>query len=111
LEDGKRVLYNAINSECKYLLTTTWYNINDENYHMTHVNHGNDITPEKVLEHGVAGFYGVCLHSEPFNLPKPEFYLEELPEINGYESGVRKGLAFYYFIDFERCKSHSMPTI
>jgi len=95
LDEGKKVLNNILKSNCKYLLTTTWYNINDENYHISHVNEGNDVSLEKVWERGAAGFYAPCLESEPFNFPKPEFYLEESTMVHGYENGNRKGLAFY----------------
>ena len=95
LEDGKKVIANILKSKCKYLLTTTWYNPTDENYFQTHTNPDREVTLDRQWEAGAAQFYPVCLHSEPFNLPKPEFYIEEKPVVDGYENGVRKGLAFY----------------
>lgn len=95
LEDGKKVIENILKSKCKYLLTTTWYHLEDKNYSQTHINPDREVTLDRQWEAGAAQFYPVCLHSEPFNLPKPEFYIEEKPIVDGYENGVRKGLAFY----------------
>ena len=95
LEDGKKVINNILKSKCKYLLITTWYSLNDENYANTHLNKDNDVSVNGNWHRGAAAFYPVCLHSAPFNFPKPEFYIEEKPTVNGYDEGVRKGLAFY----------------
>ena len=110
LEDGKKVIANILKSKCKYLLTTTWYNPTDENYFQTHINHDREVTLDRQWEAGAAQFYPVCLHSEPFNLPKPEFYVEEKPVVDGYENGVRKGLAFYD-LDKLRGKIQVTPII
>jgi hypothetical protein len=93
LEGGKKAIQNILKSKCKYLLTTTWYSLNDPNY--THENRDNTVTVEANWDRGAAAFYPVCLHSSPFNFPKPEFYIEEKPKVDGYDNGVRKGLAFY----------------
>ena len=93
LEDGQKAIANILKSKCKYLLTTTWYSLNDPNY--THENRDNTVTVEANWDRGAAAFYPVCLHSAPFNFPKPEFYIEEKPKVDGYDQGVRKGLAFY----------------
>lgn len=106
LEDGKKVIANILNSKCKYLLTTTWYSLNDENYN--HENRDNTVTLDAQWERGAAAFYPVCLHSEPFNFPKPELYIEEKTEVDGYENGVRKGLAFY---ELDKLKAHFKPTL
>jgi hypothetical protein len=95
LEDGKKVIANILKSKCKYLLTTTWYSLTDEDYPQTHTNYDREVTLDRQWEAGAAQFYPVCLHSAPFNLPKPEFYIEEKPLVDGYENGIRKGLAFY----------------
>jgi hypothetical protein len=95
LEDGKKAINNILKSKCKYLLTTTWYNLNDENYFQKHINANNDVTLEAQWERGAAAFYPICLHSEPFNFPKPELYIEEKSIVDNYEGGNRKGLAFY----------------
>jgi hypothetical protein len=110
LEDGKKVISNILKSKCKYLLTTTWYNPTDENYFQTHINPDREVTLDRQWEAGAAQFYPVCLHSEPFNLPKPEFYIEEKPVVDGYENGVRKGLAFYD-LDKLRGKIQVTPII
>ena len=106
LEDGKKAIANILNSKCKYLLTTTWYNLNDENYN--HENRDNTVTLDAQWERGAAAFYPVCLHSEPFNFPKPEFYIEEKPKVEGYDNGVRKGLAFY---ELDKLKTYFKPTL
>jgi len=93
LEGGQKAIANILKSKCKYLLTTTWYSLNDPNY--THENKDNTVTVEANWDRGAAAFYPVCLHSAPFNFPKPEFYIEEKPKVDGYDNGVRKGLAFY----------------
>jgi len=95
LEGGQKAIANILKSKCKYLLTTTWYSLNDENYHLNHENKDNTVTVEANWDRGAAAFYPVCLHSKPFNFPKPEFYIEEKPKVDGYDNGVRKGLAFY----------------
>lgn len=93
LDGGQKAIANILKSKCKYLLTTTWYSLNDPNY--THENRDNTVTVEANWDRGAAAFYPVCLHSAPFNFPKPEFYIEEKPKVDGYDQGVRKGLAFY----------------
>jgi hypothetical protein len=85
LEKGKKIIENILKSKCKYLLSTTWYNLNDKDYYKMHDNAG--VTPGR--------FYPVCLLSEPFNLPQPELYLEEIPVVEHYDTGVRKGLGFW----------------
>jgi SAM-dependent methyltransferase len=84
-EKGKKVIENILKSKCKYLLSTTWYNMNDSTYHEMHENTG--VTPGR--------FYPVCLSAEPFNLPLPEFYIEESPVVDHYDTGTRKGLGFW----------------
>jgi hypothetical protein len=95
LEDGRKAINNILKSKCKYLLTTTWYDLNDENYSQRHINANNTVTVDANWERGAAAFYPVCLHSEPFNFPKPELYIEEKSIVDNYEGGTRKGLAFY----------------
>jgi FkbM family methyltransferase len=95
LEDGQRIIKNILKSKCKYLLSTTWYHLDDENYFKSHINKDGEADLENQLNTGTAYFYPVCLHSEPFNLPQPEFYFEEKPKVDGYENGVRKGLGFW----------------
>jgi len=85
LELGKRAVNKIINSKCKYLLSTTWYNLHDEQYYKNHIN----------SEVSTGRFYPVCLLSNPFNLPRPELYLEEDVVVDGHDTGVRKGLGFW----------------
>ena len=42
IEDGKKIVENILNSNCKYLLSTSWYNVIDNQYHKKHVNKGAD---------------------------------------------------------------------
>jgi hypothetical protein len=85
LQDGKKIINNIINSKAKYLLSTTWYNVIDSEYHTKHVN--NDV------EYG--RFYPVNLMSKPFNLPKPEMIIEEDVEVEDYIKGNRKTLSLW----------------
>ena len=85
LEDGKKLLSNLLNSNCKYLLTTTWYNIDDKTYYLKHVN--KDVP--------LGRWYNVNLMSEPFNMPEPEYIIEEVNQIVDYDKGVRKVLALW----------------
>ncbi|NBT57878.1 hypothetical protein EBT16_03740 [bacterium] len=99
LEKGKMVIKNILDSKCRYLLSTTWYNLNDPDYHRGHVNR--DVPTGR--------WYPVCLSSDPFNLPAPEFLIEEKPFVDGYESGNRKGLGFW---DLDKIrKGNSSPSM
>jgi len=92
LEDGKKIISNILNSNCKYLLTTTWYNINNKEYYKEHINE--DVP--------IGRWYGVNLMSEPFNFPDPEYIIEEINEIVGYSDGIRKTLGLW---DIQKLKS------
>lgn len=85
LEQGKKAIQKILNSKCRYLLSTTWFSLTDDEYYKTHKN----------VEVDPSRFYPVCLRSEPFNLPAPELYLEESPHVENYDAGVRKGLGFW----------------
>lgn len=85
LEDGKKIIDNILKSECKFLLSTTWYNIHDREYHLKHEN--------REVSHG--RFYPVNLMSEPFNLSEPIFIIEENVEVEDYDKGNRKVLALW----------------
>lgn len=110
LEGGKKAIQNILKSKCKYLLTTTWYSLNDENYYLNHENKDNTVTVDANWERGAAAFYPICLHSAPFNFPKPELYIEEKPKVDGYDQGVRKGLAFYELDKLRQQVQISEPT-
>lgn len=85
LEDGKKIIESIKKSNCKYVLMTTWRNINDNDYFKSHIN--SDI---QYGEH-----YHINLMSEPFNLPDPEDYIVEDTIVEGYEDGVRKVLGLW----------------
>lgn len=85
LEQGRKAIQKILNSKCKYLLSTTWFHLTDEEYYKTHTNV--EVEPSR--------FYPVCLRSAPFNLPAPDLYLEEIPRVENYDTGVRKGLGFW----------------
>lgn len=85
INDGKKIVENILKSNCKYLLSTTWYNINDKTYYQRHDNRGADY----------GNFYPVNLMSEPFNLPDPETYIVEDVVVDGYDDGNRKVLGFW----------------
>jgi hypothetical protein len=98
LEKGKAAIENILKSKCKYLLSTTWYNINDPQYHIKH-------TENREIDAG--RFYPVCLLSEPFNFPAPEFYFEEQVAVANHENGNRKGLGFW---NLEEIRKHRINT-
>lgn len=91
IEDGLQIVKNIINSNCKYLLSTTWYNINDENYFQLHEN--------RIINYG--RFYPVNLMSTPFNFPKPIEIIEEDVFVENYDLGVRKVLALWKIEDLK----------
>lgn len=85
LDDGKRIMRNIINSKCKYLLSTSFYNINNKEYYKTHVNQ--DITNGR--------WYCLNLMSPPFNFPEPELIFEEDAKVDDYDNGMRKILGLW----------------
>jgi hypothetical protein len=89
--DGLQLVKNIINSDCKYLLSTTWYNVNDENYFQLHKN--------RIIDYG--RFYPVNLMSTPFNFPKPIEIIEEDVFVENYDLGVRKVLALWKIEDLK----------
>jgi hypothetical protein len=91
IDDGLQIVKNIINSNCKYLLSTTWYNINDENYFRLHEN--------RTIDYG--RFYPVNLMSTPFNFPKPIEIIEEDVFVENYDLGVRKVLALWKIEDLK----------
>ena len=93
LEDGKKIVSNILNSNCKYLLATTWYNLNDKTYYNKHENYN--------VEYG--RWYALNLMSKPFNFPEPERIIEEEAKIDGYDDGVRKILGLW---DIEKIKNN-----
>lgn len=91
IEDGIKLVKNILNSDCKYLLSTTWYNINDDNYFKLHEN--------KNVDYG--RFYPVNLMSEPFNFPKPLEIIEEDVFVENYDIGNRKVLGLWKIDDLK----------
>ena len=85
IEDGKKIVDNILNSNCKYLLSNSWYNVIDKEYHLKHINNGADY----------GRFYPVNLMSEPFNFPEPELIIEEDVVVEDYNKGNRKTLLFW----------------
>jgi hypothetical protein len=98
LEKGKAAIENILKSKCKYLLSTTWYNINDPQYYTRH---------NENREVDIGRFYPVCLLSNPFNFPAPEFYFEEQITVANHENGNRKGLGFW---NLEEIRRHRINT-
>ncbi len=93
VEDGKKIVANILKADCKYLLSTTWYNLQDKNYHKKHHNRG--------AEYG--RFYPVNLMSAPFNFPEPDFYIEENVQVDDFDNGNRKVLALW---DLQKVRDH-----
>ena len=99
LEDGKKIVNNILESDCKYLLATSWYDPSDSNFHKTHINQD--------VPHG--RFYFLNLMSEPFNLPSPEFYIDEGVFYDG--DGKRKGLGFWDLSKVKETLSNPIKTV
>lgn len=91
IEDGKQIIQNILKSKCKYLLSTSWYNVNDIEYYKKHEN--------KQVDHG--SFYAVNLMSDPFNFPEPDDIIEEVVKVENYDLGNRKVMALW---DIERLR-------
>ena len=93
LYEGKIILENILNSECKYFLSTTTLN----------VIRGGDFSNYKNKEIEYYGrHYMVNLLSEPFNFPEPLEYILEPPWIDMYDDGERKVLALW---DLEKVRN------
>lgn len=86
VEDGRTILANVLKSDSKYLISTTWYNVNDPEYFKKHDNRGADSTGR---------FYPINLMSRPFNFPEPDDYVEEAIMVDGHDTGNRKVLAIW----------------
>ena len=101
LEDGVKIVNNILRSKCKFLLSTTWYNVVDDSYHEKHKNTG--------AIHG--RFYPVNLMSEPFNLSKPELVLEESVVVDDYVLGNRKVLGFWDLTKIKNTNPNNKTTL
>lgn len=85
VDNGYKIVQNVLNSNCKYVISTTWYNINDPEYYKAHDNRGAD----------TGRFYPINLMSAPFNFPEPNDFVEEVVHVDGHDLGVRKTLAIW----------------
>jgi hypothetical protein len=102
LESGAKIIENILKSKSKYLLSTTWYNVIDKEYHKKHIN--KDV--------GYGRFYPVNLMSEPFNLPEPEMIIEEDVIVEDYNLGNRKTLSLWNLDEIrQRLKMKNSVTI
>lgn len=90
IEDGDLILKNILKSKCKYLLTTTTYNILNKK----------SIYKNKTID--VGRHYMVNLMENPFNFPKPISFIEEIPWIDGYDNGERKVLGLWEIKDIKK---------
>jgi hypothetical protein len=101
LHDGKKIIENILNSNCKYLLSTTWAKKTESGWSKCNPN---DVSRENEgVEYG--RFYPVNLMESPFNLPEPEIYLEEDVYVDNFENGNRKVLAFW---DLSKIKNNEI---
>lgn len=92
LQDGKKIIDNIINSNIKYLLTTTFVKKTGEGWESVK----EDELPrmnENLNDYGL--FYPINLMEPPFNFPLAETYIEEDVEVINYHNGVRKALGFW----------------
>lgn len=98
LDVGKSIINNILNSNCKYLLSTTWANRKGDNWRSSLP--GEVDRENEGVEFG--RFYPVNLMSAPFNLPEPELYIEEDVVVDGFPDGNRKALCLW---DLEKVKN------
>lgn len=92
LSDGEKIVQTILASKCKYLISTTWYNVNDPVYHERHINQG--------TTHG--HFYPVNLMSAPFNFPAPMDFVVENVEVRDHDAGNRKILGLWKLEDIHQ---------
>ena len=91
IDVGIKMLKNIIDSDCKFLLSTTWAKKNSLGF--TPVEKGELDRENEGVEFG--RFYPVNLMATPFNLPIPEAYIEESPVVDNYDEGMRKCLCLW----------------
>ena len=91
IDVGIQMVNNIINSNCKYLLSTTWVVKDGDSWRIP--SNGSIHRENEGVDFG--RFYPVNLMSEPFNLPCPDLCLEEDVIVDGFEEGNRKVLAFW----------------
>jgi hypothetical protein len=92
LEIGIKMIKNIINSDCKFLLSTTWAKKNNFGSFVP-VEPGQVHRENEGVDFGL--FYPVNLMSDPFNLPTPEAYVEESTIVDKYDKGLRKCLCLW----------------
>lgn len=85
VSQGNIIINNILKSNCKYLLTTTTYNISN----------GTGLSSYKNTNIDVGRHYMVNLMEYPFSLPIPITYIEEVPRIDKYDDGERKVMALW----------------
>jgi len=95
LKDGNKIVENILKSNCKYILTSTWYNIKNPD--------NNPISRNKNIDMG--RFYPVNLMIPPFNFPNPEEYIEEQIILDGHRIGDRKILGLWKLEDIKKTRS------
>ena len=91
IDVGIQMINNIINSNCKYLLSTTWAVKDGDSWRIP--SNGSIHRENEGVDFG--RFYPVNLMSKPFNLPSPDLCLEEDVVVDGFEEGNRKVLAFW----------------
>ena len=88
---GIKMVENILNSNCKYLLSTTWAVKKGDGWDKPVK--GSIHRENEGVEYG--RFYPVNLMSEPFNLPIAEYFMEEDVYVDGFDKGNRKTLALW----------------
>jgi len=88
---GIQMINNIINSNCKYLLTTTWAVKDGDSWQIPPT--GSIHRENEGVDFG--RFYPVNLMGAPFNFPSPDLCIEEKVVVDGFEKGNRKVLAFW----------------
>ena len=83
IPDGLRIVDRILESNCKYLMSTTFLNIKGKETNLDRENVG--------VEYG--RFYPVNLTTKPFNFPRPDYFITEDVMVDGYEDGNRKSVS------------------
>ena len=107
IDVGIQMVNNIINSNCKYLLSTTWAVKDGDSWRIP--SNGSIHRENEGVDFG--RFYPVNLMGEPFNLPSPDLCLEEDVVVDGFEEGNRKVLAFWEIDKLKPALMEVMQTI
>ncbi len=95
LEFAEKAVENILKSECKYLLTTTWYNEYQDQ----------SALPDNVNIDYFGRFYAVNLFKPPFNFSDPLRVVIENVQVDDFDVGNRKSLSLWKVDNIRRKKN------